>query len=67
MLQSLNLSFGGDMRDISVSFAKVRERLGFHARVDVEQGVIEVRDALRDGIIQDASSSRYRNAAFIVP
>lgn len=62
-----DLSFGGDMRDISVSFAKVRERLGFHARVDVEQGVIEVRDALRDGIIQDASSPRYRNAAFIVP
>jgi nucleoside-diphosphate-sugar epimerase len=62
-----DLSFGGDMRDISVSFAKVRDRLGFHARIPVEQGVIEVRDVLRHGIVQDPSSARYRNAAFIVP
>lgn len=62
-----DLSFGGDMRDIAVSFAKVRERLGFRPRVSVEEGVVEVRDALRHGIIQDPSSARYRNAAFIVP
>jgi nucleoside-diphosphate-sugar epimerase len=62
-----DLSFGGDMRDIAVSFAKVRDRLGFRARVSVEEGVVEVRDTLRHGIIQDPSSSRYRNAAFIVP
>jgi nucleoside-diphosphate-sugar epimerase len=61
-----DLSFGGDMRDISVSFAKIRERLGFVARTSVEAGVVEVRDALRSGLIQDPSAARYRNAAFIV-
>jgi nucleoside-diphosphate-sugar epimerase len=62
-----DLSFGGDMRDISVSFAKVREGIGFHASVSVEDGIVEVRDALRSGIIQDPSAQRHRNAAFIVP
>jgi nucleoside-diphosphate-sugar epimerase len=61
-----DLSFGGDMRDISVSFAKVRERMGFRARIGVEEGVVEVRDALRSGVIQDPGGPRYRNAAFIV-
>jgi nucleoside-diphosphate-sugar epimerase len=61
-----NLSFGGDMRDLSVSFAKVRERLDFKARITVEQGVLEVRDALRMGLIKDPTEPRYRNAQFIV-
>jgi len=61
-----DLTFGGDMRDISVSFAKIREQLGFRARIGVEQGIVEVRDALRSGIIQDPAAPRFRNAAFIV-
>ena len=66
-IEHQDLSFGGDMRDISVSFAKVRERLGFRARLSVEDGVVEVRDALRQGLIQEPAGPRYRNAAFIVP
>ncbi|HWQ12457.1 MAG TPA: NAD(P)-dependent oxidoreductase [Roseiflexaceae bacterium] len=61
-----DLSFGGDMRDISVSFAKIRRELDFSCRVSVEQGVIEVRDALRSGLIRDPHDVRYRNAQFIV-
>lgn len=61
-----DLSFGGDMRDIAVSFAKVERELGFHPRVTVEEGILEVRDALRLGVIKDAGDSRYRNAQFIV-
>ena len=61
-----DLSFGGDMRDIVVSFAKVRERLGYRTERSVEQGVLEVRDALVDGLIKDATDERYRNANFIV-
>jgi nucleoside-diphosphate-sugar epimerase len=61
-----DLSFGGDMRDITVSFAKIRRELDFTCRVRVEQGVREVRDALRSGMIRDAHDARYRNAQFIV-
>lgn len=61
-----NLTFGGDMRDIQVSFAKIRRILNFTPKVSVTQGICEVRDALTDGIIRDAMDSRYRNAQFIV-
>jgi nucleoside-diphosphate-sugar epimerase len=61
-----DLSFGGDMRDITVSFRKIRETLGFVPRIPVEQGIMEVRDALRLGLIKDPAAERYRNAHFIV-
>ena len=61
-----DLSFGGDMRDIAVSFAKLKRELGFEPAISVEAGIIEVRDALQMGLIKDATDSRYRNAHFIV-
>jgi len=61
-----DLSFGRDMRDITVSFAKVKRELGFEPRISVEEGVIEVRNALVLGLIKDAADGRYRNAQFIV-
>jgi nucleoside-diphosphate-sugar epimerase len=61
-----DLSFGGDMRDITVSFAKIREQLGFVPKLSVEDGIVEVRDALQFGLIKDATDQRYRNAQFIV-
>ena len=61
-----DLSFGGDMRDISVSFAKIKRELDFEPRITVEQGIVEVRDALQSGLIKDATDSRYRNSQFIV-
>jgi len=61
-----DLTFGGDMRDIRVSFAKIRRVLDFRPTLTVEEGVREVRDALRDGIIRDPGDERYRNAQFIV-
>ncbi len=66
MVTYKDLSFGGDMRDITVSFAKIRRELGFEPQTSVEQGVIEVRDALQSGLIKDANDGRYRNAQFIV-
>ncbi|MBN2368962.1 MAG: NAD(P)-dependent oxidoreductase [Vicinamibacteria bacterium] len=62
-----DLTFGGDMRDIAVSFAKARRELDFEPAVSVEQGVIEIRDALLSGVIKEPMDSRYRNARFIVP
>jgi nucleoside-diphosphate-sugar epimerase len=61
-----DLSFGGDMRDITVSFAKISRELGFRTKKSVEYGVVEVRDALLSGLIKDATDRRYRNAQFIV-
>ena len=61
-----DLSFGGDMRDITVSFAKIKRELGFEPAIGVEEGIVEVRDALQFGLIKDATDSRYRNAQFIV-
>lgn len=61
-----DLTFGGDMRDITVSFAKIKSVLGFDTTLDVNDGVREVLFALKNGIIQNPSDARYRNAQFIV-
>jgi nucleoside-diphosphate-sugar epimerase len=61
-----DLSFGGDMRDISVSFAKIKRELAFEPQNSVEDGICEVRDFLRLGLIKNATDMRYRNAQFIV-
>jgi len=61
-----DLTFGGDMRDITVSFAKIKNVLGFDTTLDVNDGVREVLFALKTGIIQDPTDARYRNAQFIV-
>lgn len=61
-----DLTFGGDMRDISVSFEKVRRILGFETSLTVDDGVREVLFALKTGLIKDPTDDRYRNAQFIV-
>lgn len=61
-----DLTFGGDMRDIRVSFAKIRQVLGYVPKISVEDGVREVSHVLTNGIIKDAFDSQYRNAQFIV-
>ncbi len=61
-----DLTFGGDMRDITVSFAKIKNTLGFETTLDVNDGVREVLFALKSGLIQDPADARYRNAQFIV-
>ncbi len=61
-----DLTFGGDMRDIRVSFAKIRRVLGFEAKIDVEGGICEVRDAIENRLVGQPDDRRYRNAEFIV-
>lgn len=61
-----NLTFGGDMRDITVSFAKVRNVLGFDTTLDVDDGIRELLFALKAGIIRNPNDEKYRNAQFIV-
>src|SRR5258706_597728 len=61
-----DMSFGGDMRDITVSFEKIKRVLGFNTTLDVDDGVREFLFALKTGLIKDPLNDRYRNAQFIV-
>ncbi|MBN2386573.1 MAG: NAD(P)-dependent oxidoreductase [Anaerolineales bacterium] len=61
-----DLTFGGDMRDITVSFEKIRRELGFGTTRMVDDGVREVVHALRTGMFRNPHDERYRNAQFIV-
>ncbi len=61
-----DLTFGGDMRDLRVSFDKIEKELNFKASRTVDDGIREVLQALQTGLIHDPSHERYRNARFIV-
>ncbi len=65
-VQYKDLTFGGDVRDITVSFDKIHHELGFKAMLNVDDGVREVVNALRLGLIREPQHERYRNAQFIV-
>ena len=61
-----DLTFGGDMSDITVSFEKIKRVLGFETTLTVDDGVREVLFALKTGLIKDPTDDHYRNAQFIV-
>jgi nucleoside-diphosphate-sugar epimerase len=61
-----DLTFGGDMRDITVSFEKIKRVFGFDTTLTVDDGVREVLFALKSGLIRNPTDDRYRNAQFIV-
>ena len=66
IVQYKNLTFGGDARDLSASFEKIKRELGFTASLTVEDGVREVVNTLRLGLIREPQHERYRNARFLV-
>ena len=61
-----DLTFGGSQRDITVSFEKIRRELGFTSTLTVDDGVRELVNALKTGLIRSPYDERYRNAHFIV-
>jgi nucleoside-diphosphate-sugar epimerase len=61
-----DLTFGGDIRDITISFEKIRRTLGFSAEMTVDDGIREVVHALRTGIIRQPQDEKYTNARFVV-
>lgn len=61
-----DMTFGGDMRDLYVSYHKITEQLGFKARFTPDDGVREILHALQSGIIANPQDERYRNARFII-
>lgn len=50
-----------DPRDYRVRFDKIRDSLDFKITRTVEDGVREIVDALRNGIISDLANPKYRN------
>src|SRR5574341_528488 len=66
MVEYKDLTFGGDMRDIRVSFAKIQRELGFETTLDVDDGIRDLLFALKTGLIRNPLDERYRNAQFIV-
>jgi nucleoside-diphosphate-sugar epimerase len=66
VVEHKDLTFGGDMRDITVSFEKVRRELGFETTLNVDDGVRELVHALKSGLIRNPHDEKYRNAQFIV-
>jgi nucleoside-diphosphate-sugar epimerase len=66
VVQYKDLTFGGDMRDITVSFEKIGRELGFKAELTVDDGVRELVHALRTGLIRNPQDEKYRNAQFVV-
>jgi len=61
-----DLSFGGDMRDITVSFDKLKRHHDFQSSKRVSDGIVEVKSFVESGIIKNPMDSKYRNAKFIV-
>jgi nucleoside-diphosphate-sugar epimerase len=61
-----DFSFEGDMRDVRVSYEKIRKVLGFQTRWTVEQGIHEILQLLQNGVIKDPYADRYRNAEFVI-
>jgi nucleoside-diphosphate-sugar epimerase len=61
-----DLTFGGEVRDIFVSFQKIRKNLGFKAALTVDDSVRETIFALQNGLLRNPRDEKYTNARFIV-
>ena len=57
-----DISFSGDMRDVKVSFAKIQRELNYRTKRKVADGIEDILQILRSGVIKDPFSDRFRNA-----
>lgn len=55
----------GDRRNYRVSFAKIREELGFRPRWTLEDGINQVLEAIRSGQVEDYHEAQYSNVKFL--
>lgn|GEM_PF-3480 len=53
-VETKDLSFDGDMRDVAVSFDRIERELGWTARISVEEGIRELVEAVRSGLLVKA-------------
>lgn len=60
-VETQHVNFGGDMRSIHVSFAKIQRILNYQPQIDLRQGIAELHHALSAGWIYAPGSDRHRN------
>jgi nucleoside-diphosphate-sugar epimerase len=60
-----DISYEGDMRNVAVSYSNIRQALGLEPIVTVEEGIVEGRDVIQQGVIKDSGTARYLNANLI--
>ena len=56
---------GTDKRNYRVSFAKIRDTLGFLPEWTLNQGIVQVRQSIQRGEVADYLDARYNNAKFL--
>ena len=54
-----------DQRSYNVDFSKIRNAIGFHNTITLEEGVEEILEALKADKIRDYSNAIYSNATFM--
>jgi nucleoside-diphosphate-sugar epimerase len=55
-----------DPRDYRICFDKISNTLGYKVKKKVEDGVLEIRSILEDGIIEDYTNPKYNNYVSIL-
>lgn len=61
----ISMGADGDRRNYRVNFNKIQRMLGFQPRWTLQQGVEQVIEALRSGVIKDYRDARYSNVKFL--
>ncbi|HEX2979540.1 MAG TPA: NAD(P)-dependent oxidoreductase, partial [Anaerolineaceae bacterium] len=61
----INKGDGGDQRNYWVNFNKIRKTLGFVPKWTVEQGVVQVIQAIEKGHVGDYHDAKYSNVKFL--
>ena len=56
---------GSDKRSYKVSFEKARRLLDFRPTVGLEEGIRELADALRSGVVKDYRLPAYSNVLYL--
>jgi len=59
-LEFIEAGYDGDMRSISVSYNKIKNQLGFRTTKEIDDGIVEVKNAIDQGVIADPFSPKYR-------
>lgn len=54
-----------DRRNYRVAFDKIKERLGFECAVSLEEGILEIKEAMESGAVRHYMESSYHNYGFL--
>src|SRR5262245_5021809 len=61
----INMGVDTDRRNYRVNFSKITNILGFKPQRNIEQGVQQVIDAIKEGRIKDYRDAKYSNVKFL--